>query len=331
LTQQLSHKHHKISPFAKFRYPKKRCVRSKPDVLSWITDYRGEIAALSAAFCWTLSSVIYGRIGPQMPPLQLNFIKGVISISGIVITFWLQGTWIPEIPARSLFLLSMSGIIGIGLGDTAFFNTLNRLGPRRTLLVQTLAPPLAAVLAVAFLSESLAGRAWIGIALILLGVAWVISDRVSEIPTERQQIGEGLLWGFVSAFCQAGGAVLSRAALADTVASPLSAAFVRLVSGLVVILLWMWILPAARQTPWKPVPSARLWGALGLAAFVGTYLAIWLQQTSLKFAPAGISQTLSATSPLFVLPIAARAGEKIGIRAVLGALAAVVGVALLFN
>jgi drug/metabolite transporter (DMT)-like permease len=65
-------------------------------------------------------------------------------------------------------------------------------------------------------------------------------------------------------------------------------------------------------------------------SFGSTYLGIWLQQTSLKFATTGIAQTLLATSPLFVIPMAVILGEKITPRAVLGALVALGGIGFLF-
>ena len=70
--------------------------------------------------------------------------------------------------------------------------------------------------------------------------------------------------------------------------------------------------------------------AVAIAAFGSTYLGIWLQQTSLKFAPTGIAQTLLATSPIFILPIMALMGEKVSIRAILGVLLAIGGISLLF-
>jgi drug/metabolite transporter (DMT)-like permease len=75
--------------------------------------------------------------------------------------------------------------------------------------------------------------------------------------------------------------------------------------------------------------STQRWGWLILAAFLGTYCGLGLQQTALKLAPAGIAQTLLSTSPLFALPLAMVLGEKVSARAVSGALLAVVGVALL--
>jgi drug/metabolite transporter (DMT)-like permease len=60
-------------------------------------------------------------------------------------------------------------------------------------------------------------------------------------------------------------------------------------------------------------------------------MGIWLQQISLKYAAAGVAQTLFATSPLFVLPIVAVMGEYISLRSLLGAILAIAGVGLIFG
>ena len=110
--------------------------------------------------------------------------------------------------------------------------------------------------------------------------------------------------------------------------------FLRLIAGTLVALL---LLSVTRQGDRKQSQSSQLFwsirlaGAIAIAAFFSTYLGIWLQQASLKFAPAGIAQTLSATSPLFVLPIAIWMGDQVSLRAVLGVLVALGGNGLLFS
>jgi drug/metabolite transporter (DMT)-like permease len=81
----------------------------------------------------------------------------------------------------------------------------------------------------------------------------------------------------------------------------------------------------------QQLKAPKILGAIILAAFLGTYLGISLQQTSLKYAPAAIAQALSSTSPLFVLPLAVLAGEKVSFRAVLGVVFAIAGIALLLG
>ncbi|MEM1368943.1 MAG: DMT family transporter [Cyanobacteria bacterium P01_H01_bin.15] len=284
--------------------------------------YVGETAALTAAGLWAGASVLYVRLGVSLPPLMLNFAKGLVAITLIGCTLLITGaSW--EIPTQSGGLLVLSGALGIGLGDTAFFSALNALGARRTLLLETSAPLLVALLAWGMLGEILAPLAWSGILLTSLGIAWVIAERTPG--QEPLRLKQGLYWAFAAALCQAFGSLFSRAALTSSDISPLLSTGVRLVAGNLAILpLLLW------RRPTKLRISRRLGAGVAITAFGGTYLGIWLQQTALKFAPAGVAQTLLATSPLFVLPLAAITGEKVTVRALLGAVIALLGTGLLF-
>ena len=288
-------------------------------------DFKGEVAALCAAFLWAVSSVVYGRLGQQFRPLELNLLKGAIALVLLVLTLFLRGDFWIEIAPSDFWLLVLSGVMGIGLGDTAFFETLNCLGARRALLMETLAPPVTAVLALIFLQERLSAGAWCGILLTIIGVAWVVTERLpSSSPTHLRR---GVGFGFLAAIALATGAVLSRAALSHTSITPLWAALVRLSAGVLILLPWKWV----TQQQWQlKIPSLRVIGAILFAAFAGTYLGIWLQQTAIKFTAAGIALTLTNTSPLFVLPIAIWMGEQVSLRAILGIVIAIAGIAVLF-
>jgi len=289
----------------------------------------GGVAALGAAFLWALATVIFGRLGKVLSPLVLNVTKGAIAVLLLSLTLGLLG-WAPAgLDGTTISLLLASGMIGIGAGDTAYFAALNHLGPRRALLMETLAPPMAALLALVFLRETLSLSAWMGIGLTLLGVVWVISERVPSPPglaPDRDYRGIGL--GLLAALGQAVGAVLSRAALADTSVDPLWSTLLRLGAGMaIMVILLRWRGPIGPQL--RPLGSVRVWAGLLLAAFLGTYLALTLQQTALKYAETGIAQALTSTSPLFVLPLAALAGEPISARAVVGVVIALVGIGIL--
>ncbi len=287
----------------------------------------GEIAAVSAAFLWAVASAIYATLGRQAPALALNLGKGVIAIVLLGMTIILQGLTAPSLAGRSSLLLLLSGAIGIGFGDTVYLEALRYLGARRTLLLGTLAPPMAACLALWFLREQLSPFAWLGIAVTIMGIVWVISERAAETHAAERQ-GLGLLYALLASLAQAIGAILSRTALDNTAVSPQWGALLRLVAGIVVVGGWG-VLRHQLQAWWQAVNTTDLLLRLFAASFAGTYLGIWLQQLSLKYTVTGISQTLNATSPLFVLPIAALLGERISSRAWLGATIAVIGVGLL--
>jgi drug/metabolite transporter (DMT)-like permease len=293
---------------------------------------QGEGAALVAAALWAISTVLFGRLGKTLQPLVLNFVKGLVAIALILLTLLWRWRQAPDLPPMAVMWLLLSGAIGIGLGDTAYFSAVNTLGARRALLLESLAPPLAALMAWAFLQEALSVRAWGGILLTLLGVAWVISERVPGTTQERNQdsalLWRGVTWGMAAALGQASGSVLSRAALADTVVDPLWSSLLRLTAGGVVLVVLLSGRGQLRKSM-RVAQSPQIWPILGLTAFLGTYLGIWLQQVAFKYSPAGIAQSLLATSPLFVLPLAALLGDRVTGRAVLGVLVALGGVWLL--
>ncbi len=291
-------------------------------------DFQGELAALFAACLWAVSSTVYARIGQRIPPLELNLIKGTIAIVLLICTCLLQNDFNAAISPYHLCLLLLSGILGIGLGDTAFFFALNYLGARRALLMETLAPPITTILALIFLQEKLSLVAVCGIFLTILGVAWVVTERVPG-NNSNIHLGRGIGFGIVAAIALAGGAVLSRGVLATTTISPLWAALLRLIGGVSILLPWAWLRQKRSRFQFKTLASARIIGAVFFAAFAGTYLGIWLQQTAIKFTAAGIALTLTNTSPLFVIPIALCMGERVSPRAVLGVAVALSGIALL--
>ncbi|MGG6296029.1 DMT family transporter [Leptolyngbya sp. AN02str] len=293
-------------------------------------QFQGEIAALSAAFIWAIASVVFLHLGQRLSPLILNVAKSGIAIAMLLLTLGIQGVGLPEASSTPVLLLLLSGAVGIGIGDTAFFGCINELGPRRALLMEALAPPLAAFIALIFLQEQLSAIAWFGIILTIAGVAWVVVERAhpSQQPIANPWLGIGL--GLIAACGQASGAVLSRAALADTTVSPLWSSLLRLVAGVSVLLLLLARQPH-RRYELKWVRSPRFLATLVGVAFFGTYLAVWLQQTALKHTEAGIAQALGSISPLFVLPFAVMMGDRISYRALGGVVLALVGVWLLFN
>ncbi|MCH2049503.1 MAG: DMT family transporter [Trichodesmium sp. ALOHA_ZT_67] len=297
----------------------------------WVTNFQGELAALSGAFLWAVSSAAYSLLGQKISALKLNLFKGLIAIALIFLTLIISGKLQTELNLFTMNLLLISGIIGIGLGDTAFFYALKNMGARRTLLVGTLSPPITALLSLIFLEEQLTFGAWCGIFITGIGVAWVISERTPGVVISNINIKQGIVWAILAAIANSTGIILSRFALLFSEIIPLWSTLFRLIGGIIIVV-FLLLLQRTRQEKSEKINwSIKLRIDIFIVTFGGTYLGIWLQQTSLKYASAGIAQTLLATSPIFIIPIAVKMGEKISIRSIFGVLVAVIGISFLFT
>lgn len=307
------------------------------DITNLVSAHLGELAALTAATLWAAAAIMYQRIGQSISPLMLNLFKGAIAVAILAVGMTATGLITEQVSTRALWLMALSGAVGIGVSDTLFFQALNCLGTRRTLLITTLAPPMAAMLAWMFLGERMGVLAWIGMVVILAGVAWVISERSSDGVIAPHHEWRGLILAFLSALTQAIAAVISKEVFNSETMSPLYSVLIRLaacVLFLLVIIPLLYRMHAPMRGPnaWGDNLRAakRVWWILLAATCLGAVMGIWLQQIALKKVTPGVAQTLLSTTPILVLPMVALLGEKLSKRAVLGAAAAMAGVVMLF-
>jgi drug/metabolite transporter (DMT)-like permease len=233
----------------------------------------------------------------------------------------------------------LSGVIGMGLGDLGVFAALPLLGSRLTvLLTQCLAAPLAALGEWLWLGTRL-GAAQIAWGLVILGgVALAIMPSQTSPPRVRVR-PIGFLFGFVAACGQGFGALVSRkavdvaAAAGETVRSAtfgLTAAYQRILAGLVFVLLWFFVLRLLGRLTAPPAVDAAtrrrapLWMLVnGLA---GPVLGVGCYQWALATTPSGIVLPIAATAPLLAMPFAYWfEGDRPSRRALLGGLVAVGG------
>lgn len=290
----------------------------------------GAVAALCSAALWAAGSVIYTVAGRKITALELNLIKGVAAIAMLIATIMLLQRPLPGASWAVWLYLPLSGMAGIGLSDTFLLEGFKLIGPRRVLLIKTVTPPLTALVAMVTLGEYLEPTNWLGIILVAIGVAWVITERTA--PNALPLVGRGIVLSLLAAAGEAIGALLARLAFLEADIEPLWAALIRLVSAVPIILIWMLRQRGSFWYPQASWPERRsLLGLMIVAAMGSTYLGIWLQQTAYKLAPVGIAQALTATSPLFILPLVGILGETVSLRAVLGVVIAIGGIALLFR
>ena len=293
----------------------------------------GASAALSAAVLWAGSAIIFENISKKVPSARLNFYKGSIALVLLVVTSLILGEHIPNINWKEISVLAISGVIGIALGDTAYFQAVSKLGARRALTLFTLAPPMAALIALIFLYEQLSLTTWIGIMITVGGVMWVVTEESGDekMQIKKEDLLPGILFGALAALGQATGVVMTRSVLTQTNLTTLQSTIVRLAPALVTLIIVIRIMERGFEKPVKESNDKKLIGMVVFSSIVGAYICLWLQQIAIEDLQAGIAQTMLSTSPIFILPMVALRGEKISVRAIIGAVLAMVGITLIFG
>lgn len=291
-----------------------------------------EIAALGAATCWAVTGMISAGPAGYLGAPAFNRVRQVFVTGLLTIYVLATGTW-RELDAANVGPLLLSGLIGIFVGDTLLFAALNRLGPRRSGILFALNAPITALLGWLVLGEGLSTSSIAGIALTASGVflAIIFGKRRSQIhewETIKGPLWIGVLLGLGAATGQAIGSILARPVM-ETGIDPLLASLLRV--GIAAFCLSVLIqLPIPSVKPRRPLTLK----VAAMTALTGV-LALGMGMTLLLFAlsggKVGIVSTLSATTPVMILPMLwLKTGERPAGGAWAGAALVVIGMALIF-
>ncbi len=291
----------------------------------------GESAGLIAAACWASASLLYS--GTKLTAWEMNCGKNVIAsivlLVQLLVVAVVSSNTIFNANQLAWWWLGWSGIIGIVVGDTLYFRSLQILGPRKALIVSTTAPVFAAILGYALLGEAISVMVIVGMTLTVSGVAYVVADRKSANESPGLFPGsaaQGVLAGLGGAVCQALGGVCSRIGMRDC--DGVEGAFIRLSVSAACIVVVI-ICQRRLKTVSSKLADRTLLRKFIPAVLLGTWLGIWLSQIAYKFSTVSVATTLLATTPLFAVPLVRIFyGYRITLAAVLGTVVAVTGVFL---
>lgn len=295
--------------------------------------YTGELAALIAAFGFSITSVLFTlasqRFGAILP------MRGAVPISLLMLmaVHWYQyGRLIPEgaEPERWL-LLGISGLLGFWVGSIFILKAFIVIGPRLALLIGALGPIISAILAWVFLDQQLSPITILGIAVTIFGIIWVVSDKREASSSQNpESYNQGIIYAFLGASVQGLSFVVSSQGVSGGF-DPLSASVIRLTVATIVI----WGLAAFQgevgMTLRTFMQEPRALRQLGGAALAGPTISALLVLIALQHTPVGVASTISNITPIFLIPLGyVIFKERITQRAIVGTCIAIVGTALLF-
>lgn len=329
--------------------------------VDFLISHLGELAALGAAMCWVFTSLAFAAAGRRIGATAVNFTRIFLALVVLLCICRLGfGEFMPQIAPASLWLLAVSGLIGLAIGDQLLFTALVDVGPRISTLLMTLAPPVAALLAWPLLDEPLGWAQVGGIVLTLAGIIWVVMERpagAAEARPAQPHRLRGVVFASLAGVCQAVGSVLSKLGMGHVPGAdmehvdPWAATMYRMLfaaAGIAVLVVIMRLVrgsrradeaieispeaahlpPAGPRPRGRGIPFALLMVCVGVT--FGPVLGVWNSMVAVDRADVGVAATLMAMTPVFILPFAVWIEkERISWRAAIGAMIAVAGVAIL--
>jgi drug/metabolite transporter (DMT)-like permease len=299
--------------------------------MNYIISHTGEFAALAVAIFWTITALAFESASRKVGSLTVNIIR--LSLAFFFIGFFTlisRGRFLPvDASMHNWLWLALSGVVGLVLGDYYLFRSYPLIGSRFSMLIMTLAPPLAAIFGYFILGESLNIMQMAGMVIVIFGISLAIFNK----PVKGERLSfkiapAGLLFAFIGALGQGLGIVLSKYGMEGY--DPFASTQIRIIAGIIGFSI---VITALRR--WGNVAAAiknpPAMKALMLGAFFGPFLGISFSLLSVKHTQTGIASTIMAIVPVLILaPAAWIYKEKITTVEIAGAIISVAGVAFFF-
>jgi drug/metabolite transporter (DMT)-like permease len=297
-----------------------------------LNAYIGEIAALLTSLVWSVTSTFFTFASVRLGSAVVNRTRLLMATLLLILVHWVMfGSLLPVDAGSDRWVwLGLSGAVGLVLGDAFLFQAFIWIGARLSMLMMSLVPVFATLIAWIFLGEHLSAMQIFGMALTLGGVAWVVMEKNGSPQSTKPNYRRGLIFGVGAAAGQAIGMVLAKNGMSGDF-SPISANLIRMSVAMVVMWGITFVQGQARRTvnQLRTHPKATLLLTVGVAT--GPVLGVSLSLLALQKTAVGIASTLMSLPPVFLLPISYFVfKERFGWGAVAGTFVAVAGVSILF-
>jgi drug/metabolite transporter (DMT)-like permease len=290
----------------------------------------GEFAALLTAFLWSGTSIVFTEATMRVGSVMVNITRMIMALLLLSITIIVLGLDV-ELSFNQTMNLVYSGMLGLVLGDTFLFRAFKDIGARISMLLMALVPAMTALLAWAFLGESLSTRSIAGMVVTMTGITIVILDRQPTPDGIRRVNMRGIVLGVLAALGQASGLIFAKFALNEAPIHGIVATFVRIAASVLIFL------PVAMLLKWYKNPFRTYAGEkkalsyTAIGAVIGPFLGITFSLVAIANTEVAIATTIMSLPPILMLPLVRVVyKEHLTRRAIVGAVLAVAGVALLF-
>ncbi len=291
----------------------------------------GELAALGAAVSWAISALFYRTALLDAKPFSANVIRLALTSAVLLMFLAVVGKFgiLLSLPLETAIIACMSGIIGVGFGDTMYFVSLRLIGVARSVPITCTYPLFTLLWAVLFLNEPVTLPVVLGAVVIVLGIWFLSQEKKGSVTDAKRRVlikgvvlalATAVMWSFsMTLMALKGGSDFDHVLVINT--ARIVAAGMSFLACAPILDRSLGFLKARRRTVLACVVGGIV--ALGLGWFFLSY--------SLVVAPESRAVPISSTTPLFsTLAGIILFREKVTAKNVLGSIIIVAGIFLIF-
>jgi drug/metabolite transporter (DMT)-like permease len=233
--------------------------------------------------------------------------------------------------------MSISGLIGFVFGDYFLLKSYEFISARITMLIMSLAAPLASIISWFVLGETMDALSLFAMFITLFGIVLVITEKKK---LDDEKLGKksrklqfsfspkGLIFAFLGTIGQATGLVLSKYGMRDY--NVFAATQIRIIAGafgFIILVTFIKRWPRVKEAVTDTVSMKFIM----IGSIFGPFLGVYASLLAIKFTTIGIASTIMAIIPVLIIPPAILLyKEKVTVKEVIGAFIALGGIVLFF-
>lgn len=303
----------------------------------YFSIYKGEIFAILTSVCWTISALIYERVGRKFGVISMNFLRLLMAFVFISLYLFIAGDGLLlfDINTNAWLYLALSGFLGFVFGDICLFKSFSFIGARLAMLIMSLSPLIAASMGWLILDETMSLWQLFAMFITITGIAIVIFARKKNTNEKKylknKKISVNII-GIILALCgaigQSAGLVVSKKGLGNY--DVFAATQIRIIAAIIA-----YFIIVSSLKLWKnlfmQIKDIKTISTLSIGAFAGSFVGVVLSLLAIKNTNTGIASTLTSLAPIFIiLPSFFINKEKISIIEIVGTCIAIFGISLFF-
>jgi len=259
----------------------------------------GILGTLASSLCWAVAVILFRMSADHVTAFGVNVGKNLVGTLFFTLTLLIMGTpFMPSMPQTDLWLLILSGVVGIGVGDLLFMTSLKWLGAGLNAIVGCIYTPLMILAGVMFFHESVNAQLIVGAVCV---VSAIIIASTGDSRQRPRRLALGIVVATISMLCTLVGAVLYKDLLARYDLFYIT--WVRLIAGSAFLIVYYAFHPL-RSRLLDGLGNWRNWRSLTLSGFLGTYLAISFWALGLRNLPASLIAVFSELTVIMIILMA---------------------------